>query len=176
MRAAEAYLQLVKSHGLRVVNAWSGVADAQVSVWRIQGVADDVARRGMAERAVRQYAVRCRAHRLDATRRQRAKRRAEWYAANRAEQNARQVARNNKRRATIGGGVAVSLRDVVAHHGAWCAYCGDTPTTVEHVTPVSAGGDTSIDNCVPACRTCNISKGPRPLVAWMARRRKRRNA
>lgn len=43
-----------------------------------------------------------------------------------------------------------------------CAYCGERkPLTVDHVTPVSQGGDHSISNIVPACQSCNSSKGNR---------------
>lgn len=45
-----------------------------------------------------------------------------------------------------------------------CAYCG-TPLDlyglswdVEHVVPKSAGGDGSIDNLLPSCKTCNSMK------------------
>lgn len=43
-----------------------------------------------------------------------------------------------------------------------CAYCGERkPLTVDHVIPVSQGGDHSISNIVPACQACNSSKGNR---------------
>jgi 5-methylcytosine-specific restriction endonuclease McrA len=37
-----------------------------------------------------------------------------------------------------------------------CAYCGHSPAgTVDHVVPVSEGGRTVEENCVPACEPCN---------------------
>jgi lipoate synthase len=40
-----------------------------------------------------------------------------------------------------------------------CAYCTTQPYEVlEHYIPIAAGGGTTQENCVPACRSCNISK------------------
>lgn len=43
-----------------------------------------------------------------------------------------------------------------------CAYCPDGPyEAIEHVVPIELGGGTTVGNCVPACKTCNSSKGAR---------------
>jgi 5-methylcytosine-specific restriction endonuclease McrA len=43
-----------------------------------------------------------------------------------------------------------------------CAYCGEhKPLTQDHVIPVSRGGQYTALNIVPACRSCNSSKGNR---------------
>ncbi len=43
-----------------------------------------------------------------------------------------------------------------------CQYCGNTPPTVtlqiDHIVPVSKGGDNSRVNLVTACRDCNLGK------------------
>jgi 5-methylcytosine-specific restriction endonuclease McrA len=50
-------------------------------------------------------------------------------------------------------------------YGGRCAYCG-TAGRIEqdHVIPLSRGGQHTIDNVVPACRSCNARKaqGPAP--------------
>jgi len=44
--------------------------------------------------------------------------------------------------------------------GAYCAYCGDYASCVDHVMPVSRGGPNIIDNFVLACDHCNrVKKG-----------------
>lgn len=51
-----------------------------------------------------------------------------------------------------------------------CAYClRRIPNSLEqeHMTPLSSGGDNSISNIVPACRSCNASKGARTHVMWL---------
>jgi HNH endonuclease len=55
-----------------------------------------------------------------------------------------------------------------------CAYCG-TPTTRapgprqfhgDHVIPRSQGGNSSPENFLPSCRTCNLDKGARTPSQW----------
>lgn len=45
-----------------------------------------------------------------------------------------------------------------------CAYCGRyfDELTLDHVFPVSKGGDHTRGNVVPACVECNSKKGNRP--------------
>lgn len=43
-----------------------------------------------------------------------------------------------------------------------CAYCGEKKAlTMDHVIPLIRGGKHEMSNIVPACRSCNASKGPR---------------
>jgi len=58
---------------------------------------------------------------------------------------------------------------------AWggCAYCGaaDKPLQRDCVLAISRGGRYTLDNIVPACRSCNASKGSEEVTTWMRRRR-----
>lgn len=46
-----------------------------------------------------------------------------------------------------------------------CAYCGRAEgNVIEHVVPISRGGGTTSDNCVPACLRCNGLKGHHTLA------------
>lgn len=52
-----------------------------------------------------------------------------------------------------------------------CAYCGCTPRkgqrlTRDHLEPVSEGGRTIQSNIVPACQSCNSSKGAEDFKDW----------
>lgn len=52
---------------------------------------------------------------------------------------------------------------VFARDGEVCVWCGGVATTAEHVIPRSLGGDPwDLGNGVPACRSCNCSRGNRP--------------
>ncbi len=57
---------------------------------------------------------------------------------------------------------------------AWggCAYCGvtDPPLQRDCVLPVSRGGRYTLDNIVPACRSCNTSKCAAEVTGWLRRK------
>lgn len=41
-----------------------------------------------------------------------------------------------------------------------CVYCGgDNAEALDHFVPLTSGGASSKDNCVPACKPCNSKKG-----------------
>ena len=52
-----------------------------------------------------------------------------------------------------------------------CAYCGGTPRknqrlTRDHLEPISIGGLTTQANIIPACSSCNSSKGAEEWRTW----------
>ena len=48
-----------------------------------------------------------------------------------------------------------------------CAYCGEErPLAKEHFISLYENGEFSINNIVPACRSCNTSKGNRNFFEW----------
>lgn len=67
--------------------------------------------------------------------------------------------------------------------GDQCCYCGITMdfkrvpgtqynpdrATIEHITPMSAGGAHDWDNCVLACRQCNLRKNRMPVQEFVTR-------
>jgi 5-methylcytosine-specific restriction endonuclease McrA len=58
---------------------------------------------------------------------------------------------------------------------AWggCAYCGATGALQKDcVLPISRGGRYTLDNVVPACRSCNASKCNSETTAWLRRTRR----
>lgn len=51
--------------------------------------------------------------------------------------------------------------------GGLCAYCRcNRATTLDHLKPKSKGGSSLRSNLVPACRSCNHSKGSRNWLEW----------
>jgi 5-methylcytosine-specific restriction endonuclease McrA len=57
---------------------------------------------------------------------------------------------------------------LVELHDGTCVYCQESPaTSKDHIVPVSRGGSDGIDNLVPACLSCNSSKGNKLLSEWL---------
>ena len=62
-------------------------------------------------------------------------------------------------------------KETIIFFGGECAYCGCTPhkgrsLTRDHLQPVSRGGKTIQSNIVPACESCNSSKGADDFKDW----------
>ncbi len=69
--------------------------------------------------------------------------------------------------------VPLNRRNLFARDNNRCQYCGETFRTselsIDHVVPVSAGGETEWTNVVCACTECNKKKGGRtPAQARMS--------
>jgi 5-methylcytosine-specific restriction endonuclease McrA len=62
-----------------------------------------------------------------------------------------------------------------ALQSAWggCAYCGATgaPLQRDCILAISRGGRYTLENVVPACRSCNASKWNDEVTGWLRRRR-----
>jgi hypothetical protein len=56
--------------------------------------------------------------------------------------------------------------------GGGCAYCGAPEESVQRdcVLPISRGGRYTLENVVPACRSCNASKCNHEVTDWLRRR------
>jgi len=70
--------------------------------------------------------------------------------------------------------IILSRKNILRRDGHRCMYCGrgDVPLTVDHVLPISRGGDESWENLVTACVSCNNRKGDRtPEESLMPLRR-----
>jgi len=54
-----------------------------------------------------------------------------------------------------------------------CAYCGASDAALQRdcVLALSRGGRYTIDNIVPACRSCNASKSNEEVTRWLRRKR-----
>ena len=69
----------------------------------------------------------------------------------------------------------LSVAQWTAVAAAWggCAYCGGTaqPLQRDCVLALSRGGRYTLDNIVPACRSCNTSKCNDEVTTWLRRKR-----
>lgn len=74
--------------------------------------------------------------------------------------------RARKRGAKRNDLTAAQWEAIKKHYGYRCVYCGRKMQrlTQDHLTPLSQGGDHTLSNIVPACRSCNAKKGPRKVL------------
>ena len=97
-----------------------------------------------------------------------------WVMAPRGGSRKVRAARRRKRRMER---VEHDLSDEqwIALKDAWggCAYCGASDQALQRdcVLPVSRGGRYTLDNIVPACRSCNTSKWHDEVTGWLRRKR-----
>ena len=55
--------------------------------------------------------------------------------------------------------------------GKSCIYCGKGSESIDHIEPLSKGGLSITNNCVPACLSCNGSKSDTEAFYWYRRQR-----
>lgn len=82
-------------------------------------------------------------------------------------------ASHERRRARIlgvgGTFTAKEFRALMEAHEFTCVYCGELKTLgPDHVLPISRGGSNNIENILPACKSCNCSKGTKTLDEYLA--------
>ncbi|WP_026118987.1 HNH endonuclease [Nocardiopsis ganjiahuensis] len=74
---------------------------------------------------------------------------------------ARQQLRDQQRGSSAARGLGYQhrkLRDIVLADSPPCHWCPAPATTADHLVPRSLGGLTTLDNYVPSCRPCNLSR------------------
>ena len=92
-----------------------------------------------------------------------------WARANRPKRQAIQAIRRSSEKA--GASVAEGLAILALAEGR-CVYCGMEAERLQldHVIPIVSGGSSETKNLIPACKSCNASKGKRPLEAWLLKK------
>ncbi len=84
----------------------------------------------------------------------------QYFKENREVHYARTQKRRAIKRDAAGNATAAEIQARFDYHGNRCYYCGcDGKMTIEHRIPLSRGGTHYPANIVPACLSCNCSKG-----------------
>jgi 5-methylcytosine-specific restriction endonuclease McrA len=91
----------------------------------------------------------------------------------RQTRRARAARRRTRRVAASGSDLTHAEWEGILEAWACCAYCGAEGVALQKdcVLPISRGGRYTLDNVVPACRSCNASKCNDEVTTWMRRRR-----
>lgn len=74
----------------------------------------------------------------------------------------RRVKAQNSRAVNVSTAATLTIADWLRTLDAFewqCAYCSGPFECMEHFVPIELGGGTTRDNCVPACLSCNNTKG-----------------
>ena len=92
------------------------------------------------------------------------------------DQSRRARAARRRRRRYLAAANDLTREQWFAIREAWggcCAYCGERADALQKdcVLPLSRGGRYTVDNVVPACRSCNASKGNGEVTRWMRMKR-----
>lgn len=94
----------------------------------------------------------------------------EWVQNNRDKSRASKRNTAHRRRVIIGSSTyQVRAKEIQKLLTQNCFYCGSTEKiTIDHVVPIFRGGQHKIGNLVPACKSCNSSKGSKLFTEWKA--------
>lgn len=102
------------------------------------------------------------------------KRRENGYYRKWCAENRDKVREYGRRRRALKNGATIEPVDEAAIYeqaGYMCIYCGATEDlALDHIVPLAGGGPHSEENLVVACRSCNSSKGAKPLEDWLQTR------
>lgn len=105
----------------------------------------------------------------------------QWWAANgkrlglySTRKGLNTLLSNRRRVRLVGNGGKHTQKEWLAKVdllGGCCVYCGEAkPLERDHKLPLTRGGTDNIVNIVPACKTCNASKGTRTAREFIERR------
>jgi 5-methylcytosine-specific restriction endonuclease McrA len=92
-----------------------------------------------------------------------------WSASNPEKVREYSIGRRARKKANTY--YQVSAKYLKRIHSSSCIYCGSNEfIEADHVIPLARGGQHSIGNLAPACRTCNASKRDRFIMEWRVRK------
>ena len=90
-----------------------------------------------------------------------------WARKNRLHKSVLNRNWNAKQLGAIGSFTTKEYKDKLDFYNNKCGYCLErNPYTIDHIIPISKGGNNYIDNIMPACLQCNGQKRDYLLEEW----------
>ena len=78
--------------------------------------------------------------------------------------NQRRMALKRKLSSTL---TLAQWENMKMHFNNKCAYCGkELPLAQEHFLALTKGGEYTVNNIIPSCKTCNSSKCNKDFFTW----------
>lgn len=95
-----------------------------------------------------------------------------WYRAHPDKVRQYNARRRARAAGTTGSFTSEEFLELCSVFEYRCAYCGIESKSLcaDHATPLSRGGSDCIDNILPACSSCNSSKGTKTVAEFLAAR------
>ena len=91
----------------------------------------------------------------------------EWRANNKDKQALQSERRRAREANTPSSLTEEEWQYIKAYFKNKCAYCGkELPLERDHIVALTKGGGLKYGNIVPACKSCNSSKGNKDLLTW----------
>jgi len=101
-------------------------------------------------------------------------RNSEYFRANQDKYRAYTQRRRAKKRNAPGDFTSADWKAKLEYYGYRCRYCGIHKSETsegwleaDHAIPLSQGGTNFISNIVPACKSCNCSKGTKTFTEFL---------
>jgi 5-methylcytosine-specific restriction endonuclease McrA len=86
------------------------------------------------------------------------------------QDNKKYIYLKNRKRKKLLSGSNISpqeIKSLIKKFNNCCYYCGsDQKIEIDHIFPLSKGGDHYISNLVPACKACNLAKKDKLPQEW----------
>lgn len=88
----------------------------------------------------------------------------QWRKANPEKYRNQKLRRRSREKGT--GQFLVTSKDIKRLLTQPCIYCGQPSQHIDHIIPVSRGGEHRVGNLAPACARCNLTKSDRYVMEW----------
>ena len=90
-----------------------------------------------------------------------------WRGDNRDKCNIIGISRRTKKRNLLSNLTSEQWINIRSYFNEECSYCGKKlPLAQEHFIPLTKGGEFTLNNIIPSCKSCNSSKTTKDFFEW----------
>jgi hypothetical protein len=90
-----------------------------------------------------------------------------WQQKNKDKVNVQKQARRTNKNNLPSNLTIKQWKEIKIKFNNKCAYCGqELPLSQDHFIPLSKGGEYTVNNIIPSCKSCNCSKNNSDFFKW----------